>query len=82
MIGPEKLQPDQILRDSWTMEQNVRFQRGICPENFDQKLDQIQNGRLVAIIKFSMHNFLQTLPDRSIFPHKARCSRGRRTRPC
>ena len=35
-----------------TTKQNVRFQVGICSENF--QLDQIKNGRLSAIINFNM----------------------------
>ena len=43
------------------MKQNVRFQGGICPEKC--QLDKIKNGRLAAIIDFSMHNILKTVPD-------------------
>ena len=35
-----------------TMKQNVRFQKGISPEKC--QLDQIQNGKLEAIIDFNM----------------------------
>ena len=40
----------QPMPDSWTinMKQNVLFQVGIWPESF--YFDQIQNGRLSAII--------------------------------
>ena len=44
-----------------TAKQNVRFQVGICSENF--QLDQIQNGRLSAIINFDMPDTGQTVPD-------------------
>ena len=41
------------MADSWTItiEQNVRFQAGICPEKC--QLDQIENGQLEAIIDFN-----------------------------
>ena len=44
----------QTVSDSLTItiKQNVRFQVGICHETL--QLDQIQNGRLSAIINFNM----------------------------
>ena len=43
----------------------MRFQVGICSENF--QLDQIQNGRLAAIINFNMPDTGQTVPDALTF---------------
>ena len=37
------------------------FQGRICPEKF--QVDQIQNGRLSAIINFNMPDIWQTVPD-------------------
>ena len=53
----------QCHADSYTMtiKQNVWFQEGICLENC--QLDQIQNGRLSAIIDYNMHNIWKTVPD-------------------
>ena len=44
------------MPDKWTItvKQNVWFQIGICPENF--QLEQIQNGRHAAIIDFNIRN--------------------------
>ena len=52
-----------VPADSYTItiEQNVQFQAGVCPDNI--QLEQIQNGRLVVIIDFNMRNIWQTLPD-------------------
>ena len=52
----------QTVPYSWTIttKQNVRFQVGICSENF--QLDQIQNGRLSAVINFNMPDIWQTVP--------------------
>ena len=46
----------KTVLDSLTiiMKQNVLFQVGICPEQF--QLDQIHNGRLEAIIDIDMGN--------------------------
>ena len=44
-----------------TTKHNVRIQVGICSENFH--LDQIQNGRLSAIINFNMPATGQAVPD-------------------
>ena len=44
-----------------SIKQNVRFQVGICPEEF--QLDQIQNVRLSAIINFNIPDIWQTEPD-------------------
>ena len=44
---------DRVITNNYcTIIQNVRFQVGICSENFE--LEQIQNGRLSAIINFNM----------------------------
>ena len=50
------------------MKQNVLFQLGICPENC--KLDQIQKGRLAAIINFNKPDIWQTVPNRSTITMK------------
>ena len=46
----------KIVPDSWNIavEQNVRFQGGICHEKC--QLDQTENGRIEAIIYFNMCN--------------------------
>ena len=44
-----------------TLEQNVRFQGRIWPEQF--QLNKIQNGRFAAIIDFNTGNICITVPD-------------------
>ena len=53
----------QTVPDSYTItiKQNVQFQGGICSKKF--KLDQLKNGRLVAIIYPNMCFIWKTVPD-------------------
>ena len=55
----------KAMQDSLTitMEQNVRLQGGICPENV--QLDKIQNGWISDIIDFymSLCHIWKTIPD-------------------
>ena len=53
--------PNEVGAGGIGVASDVRFQVGICSENF--QLDQIQNGRLSAIINFNMPDTGQTVPD-------------------
>ena len=59
-----------------TIEPDVRFQWGICPEKFE--LDVIKNDRLVAIIDYNMRKVWKTVPDHY---YKTKCAASGRDMP-